>query len=82
MKVLNQLRHSTEIARRAKLILVEQSGAKRQISLPSPVDRMIEAEWAWAMRQHGLRPREVKVVSQHKAIAHWKAEELGWRRVA
>jgi hypothetical protein len=26
--------------------------------------------------------REVKVVSQHQAIARWKVGELGWRRVA
>jgi len=27
-------------------------------------------------------PAGVKVVSEHKAIARWKASELGWRRVA
>ena len=45
----------------ARLILVEQSGAKREIPQSSPVRGMIEAE---------------------RAIARWKAEELGWRRVA
>ncbi len=67
-------------ARPANLILVEQSGAKREIPQPSAVSGMIEAEQA--MHRHGLHLREVKVVSQHKAIARWKAGELGWRRVA
>ena len=65
---------------RASLILVEQSGAKREIPQPSPVIGMIAAERA--MRGHGLRLREIKLVSQRRAIARWKAEELGWRRVA
>jgi hypothetical protein len=34
-----------------------------------------------AMRRPGLHLREVKVVSQHRAIARWKAGERGWRRV-
>ena len=29
-----------------------------------------------------LRLREIKVVSQHKAIARWKPGELGWQRIA
>jgi hypothetical protein len=41
---------------------------------------MIEAEQA--IHHHGDQLREVKVVSQHRAIARWKAGELGWRRVA
>jgi hypothetical protein len=41
---------------------------------------MIEAEQAIHSDPRHLR--EVKVVSQHKAIARWKAGELGWRRVA
>jgi hypothetical protein len=65
---------------RASLILVEQSGAKREIPQPSPVIGMIAAEQA--MRGHGPRLREVKLVSQRRAIARWKAAELGWRRVA
>ncbi len=65
---------------RASLILVEQSGAKREIPQPSPVSGMIAAEWV--MRRPGLGLREVKLVSQRRAIARWKAEELGWRRVA
>ena len=28
------------------------------------------------------RLREVKVVIQNKAVARWKSDELGWRRVA
>ena len=64
----------------ARLILVEQSGAKREIPQSSPVRGMIEAERA--IQRHGPRLREVKLVSQHRAIARWKAEELGWRRVA
>ena len=67
-------------ARPARLILVEQSGAKRQIPQPSAVSGMIEAEQA--MHRHGLHLREIKVVSQHKAIARWKAGQLGWQRVA
>jgi len=69
-----------ENAPQARLILVEQSGAKREIPQSSPVRGMIEAERA--MRRHGPRLREVKLVSQKRAIARWKAEELGWRRVA
>jgi len=41
---------------------------------------MIEAEQA--MHRHGLHLREIKVVSQHKAIARWKSGQLGWQRVA
>lgn len=66
--------------RPANLILIEQSGAKREIPQDSPDRGMIEAEEA--MQRPGLRLREVKVVSQHTAIARWKAGELGWRRVA
>ena len=66
--------------RPANLILIDQSGAKRQIPQESPDSGMIEAEEA--MHRPGLRLREVKVVSQHTAIARWKAGELGWRRVA
>ncbi len=67
-------------ARPAHLILVEQSGAKREIPQPSAVSGMIEAEQA--MHRRGLHLREIKVVSQHKAIARWKAGEPGWQRVA
>lgn len=64
----------------AHLILIEQSGVKREIPQASAVDGMIEAEQA--MQTHGGHLREVKVVSRHQAIARWKASELGWRRVA
>jgi hypothetical protein len=67
-------------ARPANLILIEQSGAKREIPQDSPDRGMVEAEEA--MQRPDLRLREVKVVSQHTAIARWKAGELGWRRVA
>ena len=66
--------------RPANLVLVEQSGAKHEIPQPSPGDGMLEAEQV--MHDRGLRLREVKVVSEHRAIARWKASELGWRRVA
>jgi hypothetical protein len=66
--------------RSANLILIEQSGAKREIPQPSPLDGMAGAEQA--IHEHGRQLREVKVVSEHKAIARWKAGELGWRRVA
>jgi hypothetical protein len=66
-------------ARPASLILVEQSGAKHEIPQPSCVTGMAGAEQA--MRRPGLCLREVKVVSQHRAIARWKADERGWRRV-
>jgi hypothetical protein len=64
----------------ANLILIEQSGAKHEIPQPSFVNGMIEAEQA--MQHRGRHLREVKVVSQHTAIARWKAGERGWRRVA
>ena len=66
--------------RPANLILVEQSGVKREIPQPSAASGMIEAEQA--MHHHGNQLREVKVVSRHQAIARWKVSELGWQRVA
>ena len=66
--------------RPANLILVEQSGVKREIPQPSAASGIIEAEQA--MHRHGNQLREVKVVSRHRAIARWKASELGWQRVA
>lgn len=63
----------------ASLILVEQSGAKHEIPQLSCATGMAGAEQA--MRRPGLCLREVKVVSQHRAIARWKAGERGWRRV-
>lgn len=64
----------------ANLILVEQSGVKREIPQPSAASGMIEAQQA--MHRHGKRLREVKVVTRHQAIARWKVSELGWQRVA
>ena len=63
----------------ASLILVEQSGTKHEIPQPYCATGMAGAEQA--MRRPGLCLREVKVVSQHRAIARWKAGERGWRRV-
>jgi hypothetical protein len=67
-------------SRPANLILIEQSGAKREIPQPSAASGIIEAEQA--MYRDGSRLREIKVVSRHRAIARWKAGELGWQRVA
>jgi hypothetical protein len=66
--------------RPAKLILIEQSGVKREIPQLSAARGIIEAEQA--MYRHGSRLREVKVVSRHRAVARWKAGGLGWQRVA
>jgi len=66
--------------RPANLILIEQSGVKREIPQPSAASGIIEAEQA--MHRLGSQLREVKVVSRHQAIARWKAGELGWQRVA
>ena len=66
--------------RPANLILVEQSGVKREIPQPSAASGIVEAEQA--MHRHGNQLREVKVVSRHQAIARWKVSELGWQRVA
>lgn len=68
------------LPRPANLILIEQSGVKREIPQPSAASGIIEAEQA--MHRHGNQLREVKVVSRHRAIARWKAGELGWQRVA
>lgn len=77
---MNERNEAPGDARSASLILVEQSGVKHEIPQVSPVIGIIEAEQA--MHGHGVPLREVKVVSQHQAIARWKAGELGWRRVA
>jgi hypothetical protein len=68
------------LPRPAKLILIEQSGLKREIPQSSAASGIIEAEQA--MYRHGNRLREVKLVSLHRAIARWKIGELGWQRVA
>jgi hypothetical protein len=64
----------------AHLVLVEQSGAKQEIPQPSAVQAMIEAQQV--IHRLGDHLREVKVISQHTAIARWRAGELTWRRVA
>jgi hypothetical protein len=66
--------------RPANLILIEQSGVKREIPQPSAATGIVEAEEA--MHRHGSQLREIKLVSRHRAIARWKAGELGWQRVA
>jgi hypothetical protein len=77
--VVNERNDEADACRPASLILIEQSGAKHQIPQLSCVSGMAGAEQA--MRHPGLHLREVKVVSQHRAIARWKAGERGWRRV-
>jgi hypothetical protein len=69
------------LPRPANLILIEQSGVKREIPQPSAASGIREAKQAMH-RQGGSRLREVKVVSRHRAIARWKAGEMGWQRVA
>jgi hypothetical protein len=68
------------LPRPAKLILIEQSGVKREIPQTSAASGIIEAEQA--MYRHGNRLREVKLVSHHQAIARWKIGGEGWQRVA
>ena len=66
-------------ARQAHLVLIEKSGAKHRIPQPSTAKAMVEAEHA----MHGPgQLREVKVIIRHTAVARWKADEHGWRRVA
>jgi hypothetical protein len=62
------------------LVLVEQSGAKREIPQPSTVEAMIEAQQTIHRLGHHLR--EVKVISRHTAVARWRGGEARWRRVA
>ncbi len=64
----------------AKLVIVEQSGAKQEIPQPSATLGMIEA--SRAMHGHECQLREVKVVIKNKAVARWKADDVAWRRVA
>lgn len=68
------------LPRPANLILIEQSGVKREIPQPSAASGILEAEEA--MHRHGSQLREVKVVSRHQAVARWKAGGMGWQRVA
>jgi hypothetical protein len=64
----------------AKLVIVEQSGAKQEIPQPSAVEGMIEANRA--MHGHECHLREVKVVIKNRAVARWRAGDMAWRRVA
>lgn len=80
IKVVSHHNDAAENGRRANLILIDQSGAKHEIPQPSPDNGMIEAEQA--IHRPDLHLREVKLVTEHRAIARWKAGELGWRRVA
>ena len=79
LRVVSEHSDAAGAARPASLILVEQSGVKHEIPQLSAVTGMAGAEQA--MRRPGWRLREIKVVSQHRAIARWKAAGLGWRRV-
>jgi hypothetical protein len=77
---VSDLSNQTRDTQPAELILIEQSGTKREIPQPSAVNGIKEAEEA--IHRHGRHLRQVKVVSHHKAIARWKSDEVGWRRVA
>jgi hypothetical protein len=77
---VRERKHVAGDARPASLILVEQSGAKHEIPQASSVSGMIGAQRA--MGRKSPRLRQVKVVSEHHAIARWKAGGEGWHRVA
>lgn len=62
------------------LVLVEQSGAKHDIPLPSTCQAMVKAQQA--MHRRGAHLREVKVIRQNTAVARWRGNDLGWHRVA
>ena len=79
LRVVSERDDAAGTACPASLALIEQSGVKHEIPQLSLVTGMAGAEQA--MRRPGLHLREVKVVSQHRAIARWKAGEMGWRRV-
>lgn len=74
------MRYFDSSGTQARLVLVEQSGTKHDIPQPSTSHAMVEAHQA--MRSRGGHLREVKVVAQNTAIARWRADELGWHRVA
>ncbi len=78
--VMSDHNDTAEGAQPVHLVLVEQSGAKQDIPQPSTDQAMIEAQQA--MHRPGHQLRQVKVISQHTAVARWKAGELYWRRVA
>jgi hypothetical protein len=69
-----------ESASTARLVLVEQSGAKHEIPQPSTAHAMVQAHQA--MRRRGGHLREVKVVREKAAVARWRTSDEGWRRVA
>jgi hypothetical protein len=77
---MNDRHAAGQAAHPASLVLVDQSGAKREIAQPSAAEGMIEAEQV--LRRPGLHLRVVKVISRNRALARWKADELRWRRVA
>ncbi len=77
---MNDRRGARRDAHPAWVVLIEQSGAKREVPHASAATGMIEAEQA--MRRPGWHLREVKVVSPNKAIARWKAGERRWWRAA
>ena len=79
LRVVSERNDAAGTAGPASLILIEQSGAKHEIPQLSCLTGIAGAEQA--MRRHDMRLREVKVVSQHRAIARWKAAGVGWRRV-
>lgn len=74
------MRYYDSSATQARLVLVEQSGNKHDIPQPSTGQAMVEARQV--MRRRGGHLREVKVVEQNTAVARWRANELGWHRVA
>jgi hypothetical protein len=80
ISVMNANNDAVHGGPRAHLVLVEQSGAKQEIPQPSTVAAMIEAQQVIDRLGHHLR--EVKVISQHTAVARWRAGEVSWRRVA
>lgn len=68
------------MSRPVSLILVEQSGTKREVPQVPAETWLLEAQEA--MHRFGPNLRQVKVVSRHQALARWKSGEEGWRRVA
>jgi hypothetical protein len=78
MRAYDDMRYYSSSA--ARLVLVEQSGAKHDIPQPSTSDAMVKAQQA--MHRLGGHLREIKVVSHKDAIARWRSSDIGWRRVA
>lgn len=63
----------------AELLLVEQSGVKREFPQPSVGKGIFKA--VDTVRRGGRHLREVKVVSRQKAVARWKSDGRRWVRV-